>query len=71
MQDLHHPANRRWALAFEAVNACSWSAIVGAPLMLALKSLGASATVLGAAVAILPLTGALQLLGARWLPHFG
>lgn len=71
MRELHHPANRRWALAFEAVNACSWSAILGAPLMLALKSLGAPATVLGVAVAMTPLTGGLQLLGARWLPHFG
>ncbi len=61
----------RWALAFEVVNACSWTAVLGAPLILLLKSQGASATVLGAALALMPLTQALQLLGARWLPRFG
>jgi Na+/melibiose symporter-like transporter len=39
--------------------------------MLVLKSLNAPATVLGVAVAMLPLTGALQLLGACWLPRLG
>lgn len=71
MQNLHDPANRRWALAFEVVNTCSWSAVLGAPLMLVLKSLGASATALGIAISIAPLTGALQLPGARLLPHYG
>jgi hypothetical protein len=66
-----HPANRRWALTFEVVNACSWSAVIGAPLILFLKGLGASATVLGVALAMLPLTQALQILGARLLPRFG
>lgn len=69
--DLHHPANRRWSLAFEVVNACSWSAVLGAPIILFLKGLGASATVLGVALALLPLTQALQILGARLLPRFG
>lgn len=68
---LDHPANRRWALAFEVVNACSWSAVIGAPLILFLKDLGASATMLGAALAMLPLTQALQILGARLLPRYG
>jgi MFS family permease len=71
MHSLHDPRNRRRALAFEVINACSWSAILGAPLMLVLKNLGASATVLGLAVAMLPLTGALQLGGARLLPRYG
>lgn len=53
------------------VNAASWSAILGAPLILALKSLGASATILGTAVAILPLTASLQMPGAHWLPRVG
>ena len=65
------PASLRWALTFEVVNACSWSAVLGAPLILLLKSQGASATVLGAALALMPLTQALQLVGARWLPRFG
>lgn len=69
--DLHHPANRRWSLAFEVVNACSWSAMLGAPIILFLKGLGASATVLGVALALLPLSQALQVLGARLLPRFG
>jgi len=68
---LTDPANRRWALTFEVVNACSWSAVLGAPLILLLKSQGASATVLGVALALMPLTQSLQLLGARWLPRFG
>lgn len=71
MHDLNDPANRRWALAFEVVNACSWSAVLGAPLMLLFKSLGASATVLGVVVALVPLTGALQLYGVRLLPRYG
>lgn len=71
MSSPHLPASLRWALAFEVVNACSWSAVLGAPLILLLKSQGASATVLGAALALLPLTQALQLVGARWLPRFG
>lgn len=65
------PASLRWALTFEVVNACSWSGVIGAPLILLLKSQGASATVLGAALALMPLTAALQLVGARWLPRFG
>ncbi len=65
------PASLRWALTFEVVNACSWSAVLGAPLILLLKSQGASATTLGAALALMPLTQALQLLGARWLPRYG
>lgn len=68
---LDHPANRRWALGFEVVNACSWTAIIGAPLMIFLKGQGASATVLGAALAMLPLTQALQIVGTRMLPRFG
>jgi MFS family permease len=71
MHSLHHPRHRRLALTFEVVNACSWSAILTAPLMLVLKSLGASATILGFALALLPLTGALQLVGARLLPRYG
>lgn len=68
---LEDPANRRWALAFEVVNACSWSGILGAPLIIFLKGLGAPATVLGLAIALVPLTQALQILGARLLPRFG
>lgn len=64
-------ASLRWALAFEVVNACSWSAVLGAPMILLLKSQGASATVLGVALALLPLTQALQVVGARLLPRFG
>jgi len=40
-------------------------------MILLLKSQGASATVLGAALALLPLSQALQVVGARWLPRFG
>jgi len=71
VSNLHHPDNRRRALAFEAINSCSWSAILGAPLMLALKNMGATAAVLGIAVALVPLTAALQSYGARCLPRYG
>lgn len=71
MRSLHHPGNRRWALAFEVVNACSWSAMLGVPLILLLKSQHAQGWVLGTALALLPLTQALQPLGARWLPRYG
>ncbi|MCS6970677.1 MAG: MFS transporter [Planctomycetota bacterium] len=64
------PALRR-ALFFEAINACSWTAVLGAPCILLLKAQGASATVLGVALALMPLTQALQPLGARWLPRWG
>jgi len=65
------PSSLRWALAFEVVNACSWSAVLGAPMILLLKGQGASATVLGVALALMPFTQALQVVGARWLPRFG
>jgi hypothetical protein len=64
-------ASWRWPLAFEAINACSWAAAMGTPLILWLKSQGASATVLGIAVAAIPLTQSLQIVGARMLPRFG
>lgn len=40
-------------------------------MLIFLKGLGASATQLGVAVALLPLSQALQVLGARALPRFG
>lgn len=65
------PAALRQALLFEAVNAASWTAVLGAPLILLLKAHGASATLIGVAVALMPLTQALQLAGARLLPRWG
>lgn len=69
--DLHDPVNRRRSLVFEVVNAASWSGVVGAPILLLLKDLGASGTVIGIALALMPLTQALQLVGARLLPRWG
>jgi MFS family permease len=71
VEDRAAVASQRWALAFEVVNACSWSAVLGTPMILLLKSQGASGTVLGVALALLPLTQALQMVGARLLPRYG
>ncbi len=65
------PPAIRFALVFEVVNAASWSVILGAPLLLFLKSHDASATALGVAAAAAPLLQVLQPLGARLMPRYG
>lgn len=62
---------RRWAYSFEVANAASWSVMLGAPLILFLKGQEISGTLLGVALSLMPLTQALQVLGARLLPRYG
>ena len=56
---------------FQVFNATSWSVVLGTPMLLYLKSLGASATVLGIAVAVVPLFSALQIPAAAFVERAG
>ncbi|NLE67911.1 MAG: MFS transporter, partial [Lentisphaerae bacterium] len=59
------------AYLFQIFNASSWSFILGTPMLLFLKSLDASAAVLGAAVAMTPLFAALQIPAAGFVEKAG
>jgi MFS family permease len=59
------------AYLFQICNAISWSLILGTPILLYLKKLGASATVLGMTVALLPLFSALQIPAASYVERMG
>jgi len=65
------PESAHGPLRFEAVNAASWSVILGAPMLVYLKAHGAPAVVLGLALSLSPLLQILQPVGARLLPRFG
>jgi MFS family permease len=56
---------------FALFNTISWQIILGAPLILYAKSLGAPATVLGIITAMMPLLNMLQVPAAHWIPRFG
>ncbi|PAY99768.1 MAG: hypothetical protein CAK90_08870 [Spartobacteria bacterium AMD-G4] len=53
------------------MNAVSFQIILGAPMILYAKSLGATSTVVGILAAFTPLMTVLQLPAAKWLPVFG
>ena len=53
------------------MNALSFQIILGAPMILYAKSLGATSTVVGVLAAFTPLMTVLQLPAAKWLPVFG
>ena len=59
------------AYLFQIFNAISWSLVLGTPILLYLKKLGASATVLGMAVALIPLFSALQIPAASFVERMG
>jgi MFS family permease len=59
------------AYFFQIFNASSWSLILGTPMLLFLKNLGASGTVLGITVAMLPLFAALQIPAANFVERIG
>jgi len=61
-------ANAYW---FQLGNATSWSLALGTPMLLYLKSLGASATILGLAMAMVPLFGVLQIPAADYADRIG
>ncbi len=56
---------------FGLFNAVSWQIVLGAPMILYAKSLGASATILGVVAALTPLLVILQIPAAHWLPRYG
>ena len=59
------------AYFFQIFNATSWSLILGTPMLLYLKGLGASATILGLTVAMLPLFSVLQIPAANYVERVG
>jgi MFS family permease len=59
------------AFGFQIFNCTSWSFILGTPMLLYLKSLGASALVLGITVAMIPLFAALQIPAANYVEKAG
>ncbi len=59
------------AYIFQLFNSCSWSLIIGTPMLLFLKGLGAPAAVLGAALAMTPLFAALQIPAAGYVEKIG
>ncbi|MBN2300893.1 MAG: MFS transporter [Lentisphaerae bacterium] len=61
-------ANAYW---FQGFNSTSYGIILGMPMLLYLKSLGASGIVLGIMVALLPLTSVLQIPSASFAEKIG
>lgn len=53
------------------MNAVSFQIILGAPIILYAKSIGATSTVVGILAAFTPLMTVLQLPAAKWLPVYG
>jgi len=56
---------------FSLLNAVSFQIILGAPIILYAKSIGATSTVVGILAAFTPLMTVLQLPAAKWLPIYG
>lgn len=60
--------NAHW---FQVFNAVSFQIMMGAPIILYAKSLGASSTVLGIIASMTPLLTVFQLPAAKYLPRYG
>lgn len=56
---------------FSLLNAVSFQIILGAPIILYAKSIGATSTAIGILAAFTPLMTVLQLPAAKWLPVYG
>ena len=65
------PAHARFIPWFGLFNAVSWQIVLGTPVILYAKSLGASATVLGVIFALTPLLVVAQIPAARWMETIG
>lgn len=65
------PAGLHNAYLFATFNALSFQAILGSPMVLYAKSLGASATVLGIISGMMPLLVISQIPAANHIPRFG
>lgn len=61
----------RQAFRFSAFNALSFQMVLGAPMLLYAKGLGASSTILGLITGLLPLLVILQIPAARHVGRFG
>ena len=59
------------AYTFQVFNTISFSIVLGVPMMLFFKQLGASATILGIAAALPPLLNILQVPSARFIENVG
>lgn len=59
------------AYFFQICNATSWSLILGTPMLLYLKNLGASGLIMGITVALIPLFGVLQIPAANYADRIG
>ncbi len=59
------------AYAFSVFNALSFQMVLGGPMVLYAKSLGASATVLGLVTGLMPIMTVAQLPAARFIPRVG
>jgi MFS family permease len=65
------PAGIGHAYAFQVFNTMSFSIVVGMPMVLFIKSLEVSATVLGLVMALPPLLNVLQIPAAQFVERFG
>lgn len=65
------PRGVAYAYLFQIFNSSSWSFILGTPMLLFLKALGAPASILGAAIAMTPLFGVLQIPAAKHAERIG
>ena len=65
------PKGVRNAFGFSAFNALSFQMVVGSPMILYAKSLGATATQLGLIAGMLPLLNVLQIPAARYVGRVG
>lgn len=70
-QSISFPPGISHAWGFAAFNALSFQMVIGSPMILFAKSLGASGTELGLIAGMLPLLTILQLVGARFVGKFG
>ncbi len=65
------PPGVRYAYGFVLMNAISFNIVLGAPVILYAKELGASATILGIISALTPLLTIFQIPAARYIEHLG
>ena len=70
-QPISFPPGLSHAWGFAAFNALSFQMVIGSPMILFAKSLGASGAELGLIAGMLPLLTILQLVGARFVGKFG
>lgn len=71
-EDNHLPPHVRWLLAFQVFNAFNFTLVLGAPVVLTARYIGASESEIGLMNAMMPLMVSLQLLGTLavgWLGY--